>query len=62
MEKKTNTEIAENVSSGAEKVERIEKEKSTSASGEKSVKTHQIAKKTGAGTKRTKNKTVKSVE
>ena len=62
MEKKTNTEIAENVSSGAEKVERIEKEKSMSASGEKSVKTRQIAKKTGAGTKRTKNKTVKSVE
>ena len=74
MEKKTNTEIAKNLSSGAEKVERIERENTvenaenpdvTNAEKnitEKSLKTRQTAKKTGAGTRQTQKKTVKTVE
>lgn len=62
MEKKTNTEIAENVSSGAEKVERIERENAAIGDGEKAVKLRKTVKKTGAGTKRTTNQSKKSAK
>lgn len=69
MEKKTNTEIAENLSSGAEKVERIEKEvavKNSQKSGEPVRKSVKSVKKTGAGMQRTtqqaQKKAVEAVE